>query len=435
MTSVLSPTGSKPLANTPNRPSTLQFEPAAPIFPSAAFVQPLPALSSPDEIVSGMSGSSRKSHLRINYLDWGRATGVVALALVVGSATLITSSPAKAATVWLCKPGLKSNPCAVSMGSTALYADRTTKTESTSAPKSPRVDCFYVYPTVSNQKTGNANLNIDPEEVAVAQAQASRFQAKCKIYAPMYRQLTRSSSILHDGTPTTPADQELPYTDVKAAWKEYLAKFNKGRGVILIGHSQGTVNLTRLVKEEIDPSSTVRRKLVSAMLIGGGVLVPDSKDVGGSFKNIPACRATTQTHCVIAYNSYLTTPPPNGQFGITLKAGMRILCVNPNALAAGATGPALPYLPTSRLAPVLPAAGYSVPSTQWISLPGMYSTKCKSNATHTWLQVSDVGPTGDPRPHLTQTLGAAWGMHMTDISLNLGSLVSLAGKQAAAWKP
>ncbi|CAB4883269.1 MAG: DUF3089 domain-containing protein [Actinobacteria bacterium] len=373
--------------------------------------------------------------LRMKHLGWGHAIGAVALALVFGSATMITSSPAQAATVWLCKPGLKSNPCAVSMGSTALYADRTTRTDIPTSPKSPRVDCFYVYPTVSNQKTGNANLNIDPEEVAVAQAQASRFQAKCKIYAPMYRQLTRSSSILHDGTPTTPADQELPYTDVKAAWKEYLTKFNKGRGVILIGHSQGTVNLTRLVKEEIDPSSTVRRKLVSAMLIGGGVLVPTGKDVGGSFKNIPACRATTQTHCVIAYNSYLTTPPQNGQFGITLKSGMRILCVNPNSLSAGATGPALPYLPTSRLAPVLPAAGFAAPSTQWVSLPGMYSTRCKSNATHTWLQVSDIGPAGDPRPHLTQTLGPAWGMHMTDISLNLGSLVSLAGKQSAAWKP
>lgn len=372
-------------------------------------------------------GIERRSRSRIGT--------AILTALFIGPAALAASSPAEASTVWLCKPGLKSNPCAVSIANTALYPNLSTKAETVPVPKAPPVDCFYVYPTVSNQKTGNANLNIDPEEVAVAQAQASRFQAKCKIYAPMYRQLTKSSSILAAGTPTTPADHQLPYADVRAAWKEYLSKFNKGRGVILIGHSQGTVNLTRLVKEEIDPSPALRRKLVSAMLIGGGVLVPDGKDVGGSFQNIPACRAATQTHCVIAYNSYLTTPPPNGQFGVTLKSGMRILCVNPNALSAGATGPALPYLPTSRLAPVLPAAGFAAPSTQWVSLPGMYSTQCKSNATHTWLQVSDVGPTGDPRPHLTQTLGPAWGLHLTDINLTLGSLVSLAGKQAAAWKP
>ncbi len=364
-----------------------------------------------------------------------RGAAAAALALVLGVAAFATSSPAQAATVWLCKPGLKSNPCAVSMGNTALSADGTTRKETTTAPKSPPVDCFYVYPTVSNQRTGNANLNIDPEEIAVAQDQASRFQSKCKIYAPMYRQLTKSSSMLGAGTPTTPADRELPYTDVKAAWKEYLSKYNKGRGVILIGHSQGTANLTRLVAEEIDPHSAARRKLVSAMLIGGGVLVLKGKDVGGSFKNIPACRTTTQTRCVIAYNSYLGAPPANGQFGITLKPGMRVLCVNPAALGTGASGPALPYLPTSRLAPALGTAGFAVPATQWVSLPGMYSTQCRSNATHTWLQVTDSGPAGDRRPHLSQTLGPAWGLHLTDISLNLGPLVSLAGKQAAAWKP
>ena len=428
MTRGLSPTGSNPVANTAVRTTR-----APATLPSPTLAQSLPAIITPDATITFMSGARNKSRLGMISLRLGCARAATLAALSVGLATLLASSSAQAATVWLCKPGLKTNPCAASMGNTALYSDRTTKTESTAAPKSPRVDCFYVYPTVSNQTTGNANLNIDPEEIAVAEAQASRFQTKCKIYAPMYRQLTRSSSILHAGTPTTPADQELPYSDVKAAWKEYLSKFNKGRGVILIGHSQGTVNLTRLVREEIDPSPTLRRKLVSAMLIGGGVLVPDGKDVGGSFQNIPACRTTTQTHCVIAYNSYLTTPPPNGQFGITLKPGMRILCVNPNALAAGATGQALPYLPTSRLAPVLPTAGYSVPSTQWVSLPGMYSTQCRSNESHTWLQVTDVGPIGDPRPHLTQTLGPAWGMHMTDISLNLGSLVYLAGKQSAAW--
>ena len=363
------------------------------------------------------------------------ATGALVMAVTVGVLAFAASSSAQAGTVWLCKPGIKSNPCAVSMGNTAVYSDRTTKKETTAVPKSPPVDCFYVYPTVSNQTTGNANLRIDPEEIAVAQSQASRFQAKCKIYAPMYRQLTRSSSMLHAGTPTTPADMELPYTDVKAAWKEYLSKYNKGRGVILIGHSQGAANLTRLVKEEIDPASSVRRKLVSAMLIGGAVLAPEGKDVGGSFQHIPPCRAANQTHCVIAYNSYLTAPPANGQFGITLKPGMRVLCVNPNALAAGATGSALPYLPASRLAPVLSAAGFGAPNTQWISLPGMYSTQCKSNESHTWLQVSDIGPAGDPRPHLRQTLGPTWGLHMTDISINLGSLVSLAGKEAAAWKP
>ena len=362
-------------------------------------------------------------------------TLMAACALVFSALTAWTPSVAHASTVWLCKPGMKVNPCSVSMGNTALLANGSTRTESTTAPNSPPVDCFYVYPTVSNQKTGNANLNIDPEEIAVAQDQASRFSAKCKVYAPMYRQLTKSSSMLGAGTPTTPADKALPYTDVKAAWQDYMAHYNKGRGFILIGHSQGTVNLTRLVQEEIDPKASMRRKLVSAMLIGGGVLVPSGKDVGGSFKNIPACRKSNQTGCVIAYNTYLAAPPSNGQFGITLKPGMRVLCINPNALTSGATGTALPYLPTSRVAPLLPSEGFKVPSTQWVSLPDKYQTKCESNSTHTWLQATDIGGSTDPRPDLSQSLGPAWGLHLMDINLNLGSLVSLAGSQAKAWKP
>ena len=47
-----------------------------------------------------------------------------------------------------------------------------------------------MYPTVSTQPTANANLTMDPQETAVAVAQASRFSQVCNVYAPMYRQLT-----------------------------------------------------------------------------------------------------------------------------------------------------------------------------------------------------------------------------------------------------
>ena len=47
-----------------------------------------------------------------------------------------------------------------------------------------------MYPTVSDQKTGNANLHIDPEERSIALYQAARYSQYCKVYAPMYRQVT-----------------------------------------------------------------------------------------------------------------------------------------------------------------------------------------------------------------------------------------------------
>ena len=42
--------------------------------------------------------------------------------------------------------------------------------------------------------------------------------------------------------------QGQAYADVAEAWHTYLKRFNHGRGVVLIGHSQGTFVLRRLVR-------------------------------------------------------------------------------------------------------------------------------------------------------------------------------------------
>ena len=77
--------------------------------------------------------------------------------------------------VWLCKPGLASNPCLAELTATTVLAGGATTVERSKPADDPTIDCFYVYPTVSNQPTPNANLKIDPAETGVAIAQASRF--------------------------------------------------------------------------------------------------------------------------------------------------------------------------------------------------------------------------------------------------------------------
>ena len=44
----------------------------------------------------------------------------------------------------------------------------------------------------------------------------------------------------------------IAYGDVRAAWREYLAKHNKGRPFVLIGHSQGSLMLQQLIANEIE---------------------------------------------------------------------------------------------------------------------------------------------------------------------------------------
>ena len=63
---------------------------------------------------------------------------------------------------------------------------------------------------------------------------------------------------------------EQGYEDVVEAWRAYLRRFNHGRGVVLIGHSQGTFVLRRLIREEIDPKASARRRLVSRRCCSAG---------------------------------------------------------------------------------------------------------------------------------------------------------------------
>ena len=104
-------------------------------------------------------------------------------------------------------------------------------------PPNPPIDCFYVYPTVSDENRGNADLTIGLRQILVAQTQAARFSQVCKVYAPMYRQITNRGLT----TPSLHAKPLLAYGDVLAAWRDYLAHWNHGRGVVLIGHSQGAL--------------------------------------------------------------------------------------------------------------------------------------------------------------------------------------------------
>jgi hypothetical protein len=350
-------------------------------------------------------------------------TAVVASSFAAASASAATP----AATVWLCKPGLASNPCSSSAKTTLIKPNGSKVAQPLKAQAKQPIDCFYVYPTVSQQMTANANLEITPAETGVAIAQASRFSSKCSVYAPMYRQLTLARLFGRaSGTP----DREIGYNDVKAAWNEYLAKYNKGRGVVLIGHSQGTGVLTRLAAAEIDPKPAVRRKLVSALMIGGGVTVPKGKDVGGSFKKIPACRKSNQTACVIAYNTFSQQPPADTNFGRTTKAGEEVLCVNPAGLRRGATGKAQVLIPTSQLA----FGGTPLAPTPWVAMNDLYTTKCASAGGASWLQANDIGSSSDKRIRFGAPLGQTWGLHIVDISIVLGNLLELVDHQSAAWR-
>src|SRR5215467_3329629 len=90
---------------------------------------------------------------------------------------------------WLCRPG-RQDACAIDLTTTVISANGKLKRETWAANPNALIDCFYVYPTVSTDPTGNSDMNPGPEEKAVIRAQFARFASRCLPYAPMYRQIT-----------------------------------------------------------------------------------------------------------------------------------------------------------------------------------------------------------------------------------------------------
>lgn len=345
-------------------------------------------------------------------------------------------------TVWLCRPGMANNPCEGGLDATDTGSGTGTATQAFQPAADPKIDCFYVYPTLSEAKSINAPLEPEPAAIGVARSQAARFASTCRLFVPVYRQLTVQS--IATGGFGNPQAQALAAGDVDSAWHDYLNNDNQGRGVVLIGHSQGAGQLTRLIRSEIDNNPAQRARLVSALLIGGNVLVPEGRDVGGAFTNIPACRRADQRGCVVAYSTFAETPPPNALFGRVTNArnlnpgvpidGMQVLCVNPVTLGAGAAD-LHPYLPSRNIGGRLTATPVDqlpdVP-TAFVTFAGLRG-ECRNEGGASWLQVSGSGTSPYLPAATKQALGPTWGLHLLDVSDTYGDLVSLVEKQAATW--
>jgi hypothetical protein len=348
---------------------------------------------------------------------------------------------------WLCRPGGK-DACAIDQTTTIVAADGKLAREVWAAdPKAP-IDCFYVYPTVSTDPTPNSDMNPDPAEINVVKQQFARFASKCQPYAPVYRQVTLVGlrPMLAPGAAVT-LDQGIQYDDVKNAWNYYLQHDNKGRGFVLVSHSQGSFILNRLVREEID-GKPIQSRMLSAILLGTTIAVPKGKDVGGSFQHVPLCKSASQIGCVITYASFRSTvtPPANSLFGKVPDANMVAACTNPTALAGG-TGELHAYLDaagrtitgTTRPKPwVTPEQPIDTP---FVSVPGLLTARCSSNENASgYLEVTVHGDPSDPRvDDIVGDIGnppnvlANWGLHLVDANLSMGNLLDIVSAQTKTY--
>lgn len=365
--------------------------------------------------------------------------GVIALSLASPAASQTPPNDYADPANWLCLPD-RDDACAVDQTTTFIAPDGRRAYEGWGRASYAPIDCFYVYPTVSRDATANSDMTAGPGENGVVASQFARFGSVCRPFAPLYRQatLTALRSAMSGGEMRF--DVEIGYGDVRDAWYHYLEHENDGRGVVLIGHSQGASVLTRLIADHID-GRPAQDHLVSAILLGTSIQVPRGAGVGGAFRHIPLCRSDAQTGCVITYSTYRSTLPPDpralfGRGRGDFEAG----CTNPAALAGG----------RAELSAYL-GAGNAPPDGEWVedgdpletsfvAVPGLISGECVRNGGFHYLEIEVHGDPADPRTDdiggdvlLQDGPSATWGLHLLDVAIAMGDLIELVRRQGEAF--
>ena len=362
-----------------------------------------------------------------------------ALSGVAAPTRAADDDPYVRAEAWLCRPGA-SDLCAAPVVATVVQSDGSHATRILKPNPAAPIDCFYVYPTVSEDPAGNSGMTSGPGEKRAVAQQFAAFASVCRPFAPIYRQVTIAgveAVLQHE---PLPVDFGLPYQDVRAAWRHYLAHDNGGRGVVLIGHSQGARILARLLVRDIE-GKPEQRLVAGALILGFDVEVPKGKDVGGTFKTIPLCRAATQSGCVVAYETFPASslPSDDSRFTHPETPGMEIACTDPAALAGGKLDPILATQTNLLGQPPLDpgwAAFVKPLDALFVSLPGIASGHCVEGTNASYLSVS-INPPLAPGAWPAALPGnlvvdgrllKSWGWHLIDVNIALGNLIDFVSR-------
>ncbi|MFN8112404.1 MAG: DUF3089 domain-containing protein [Solirubrobacterales bacterium] len=355
----------------------------------------------------------------------------------IGLGALVAPTVASADTTWICKPGQADDLCAGTIeGETLPPPGEEAQPLGYTRPKHAPVDCFYLYPTQSEQPGPNANLDKDPPIRRVVVQQARMFSSVCDVYAPMYRQVTLNG----DQSSYNPS-VETAYKSAKAAFRDYLKYYNDGRGFIMLGHSQGSAHTARLIDELVDTNAKLRKRFVGAIAPGANISVPIGKAVGGMYDNVPACTKVGEYGCVTAYSTYNAEPPPNAEFS-RLDFGYwiypedrpdpnkyEVMCTNP-ALLDGGDGTLEPLVNFDYLFSAPPAET----AEPWKGQPDYYKVECKRNDGAHWLNLTKTNIPGDTRVDLGAVVASGSNYHVPEVNLAEGNLLTIAQNQTDSYE-
>jgi len=209
----------------------------------------------------------------------------------------------------------------------------------------PQAAVFFIHPTSYLVRTHwNAPLD-DPEANARAaiflKGQASAFNGIGAIWAPRYRQAAFGAFLTSQADAQKALD--FAYRDVVAAFEAFLRQAGD-RPIILAGHSQGALHLTRLLHEKI-AGTPLAKRIVAAYVVGW----PVSRTADLPRMGLPECTSAAQAGCILSWQSFAEPADPSlildtfdASTGFTgaPRKGSAMICTNPLTGTPDATAPA-----------------------------------------------------------------------------------------------
>jgi len=223
---------------------------------------------------------------------------------------------------WVARPGLTNDP-------SLWLPDGMTPAPSRGAA------VFYIHPTTYLDRD-HWNAPLDPGGDALfrtrlfVQSQASAFTATGEVWAPRYRQAAFGAFLLKSEDAQKALD--LAYRDVSEAFDQFVRE-SGDRPIILAGHSQGALQLERLLKDKV-AGKPIARRIVAAYVVGW----PISTTADLPALGLPPCAKDDQTGCLLSWLTFGDPANPElvlhsyensaGFSGIERRRE-DLLCVNP----------------------------------------------------------------------------------------------------------
>jgi Protein of unknown function (DUF3089) len=241
------------------------------------------------------------------------------------------------AKMWIARPDIAENP--------SLF---TPKGMAADTPVEAKAAVFFIHPTsfITVNRSAQWNAPLDDKETneraaLFVRGQSSPFNGVGEIWAPRYRQ-ANFGAFLTDKVEGVKA-LDAAYVDVAAALDQFIASIPKDQPVILVGHSQGALHLSRLLRERIAGTPFAKR-VVAAYVIGWPISTTTDLQAMG----MPACTAADQTGCLLSWASYAEPADPSQViaaydktigFNGAPRKDTPILCSNPITGVQGGESP------------------------------------------------------------------------------------------------